>query len=466
MIKNFILINPPWQSPKSKRFLPLGLGYIGISIKENTNYNVKIVDFNIFDLSEKDIIQYTVDYVKSLNPNIIGLSISVVNFPFVFEFIRNFYERFKQIPIILGGHYASLNYIWILENYPYIDYIVIGEGENTIIELLNEFEKKEPNFNKIKGISYRDKNDNLIFTGTRKKMSQEELSNLSYNYISLFPPLESYQIDKYNKNYSIIASRGCPFRCDFCSSFQVWGDIRYRSVESIIKEIKFIKKKYKINTFRFEDDNLLWNKYWRLTFLEAITKLQIKWICNSRLDLIKPEEVPLLKLSGLSYIYHGIESGSKKVREMLGKRYPKNFTNEKIYELVSIELKNDIIPELSFMIGHPKEKKQDILETFHFMRELKKIGANLQLWILTPYRGTLIRQKYDNLLLKFNRWNEMKQADVFYEYQRHLYRGFYLKYYNYSPDEFIFKNHELSIEELKNLYETGIKIINDEIFFY
>jgi len=186
---------------------------------------------------------------------------------------------------------------------------------------------------------------------------------------------------------------------------------------------------------------------------QKISCLKLKWGCLARIDGIDEEILFHLKKSGCNHIYHGIESGSAKVRQQLDKKIKDN-NNKTMADIIKKELKLGFNITCSFMTGIPFETKKDMVQTFNFARKLQKLGVKIQLWMLTPYHGLKLLDEYEEQLCEIDRLQYGLQQDIFDKGQMFLYSKFMDKYKKYNPDNFIFLPKGMSLEQFIKLFQN------------
>jgi radical SAM superfamily enzyme YgiQ (UPF0313 family) len=268
-----------------------------------------------------------------------------------------------------------------MEECRYIDIIVRGEGEEATRELIENIEKGAP-LSEVKGITFRERNE-IIDTEPRSFI--KNIDEIPFPSRDLLP----MHLYKFNgvKYATMLTSRGCPFKCSFCSSSRLFGGIwRGRSPENVLEEMKIIHEEYSVRNIEFIDDTFTLNQERAEKICDGIIKQgwDVSWGASSRADTLSRRLAEKMKKAGCWIIYLGIESGSQKILDAIGKR----ITLEQVKKAVKI-LKDAGIQILgSFIIGFLQDTKETIKETIKFAKSLSLDYA--QFSILTPYPGTPI----------------------------------------------------------------------------
>lgn len=402
-----LLINPPWSREYGTDFgiaQPIGLAYIAAYLRKK-NINVKILDAlgegldkktdsNLIGLSFGEIIKK----IKKINPDLIGISSMFTTQYTVVEQLVNLIKKNKDIPIILGGAHPSSCPEEILGNKD-IDYVVLGEGEETFYKLIKVLVSK--NFKKIKqinGIAFRDKGKVVINPKTKFIKIIDKLP---------FPSRESLPLEKYfsfsglkrggyvEKITSIVTSRGCPFNCVFCAIHNVWGrGWRGRTPENVVEELKEIYNKHGITHVNIEDDNFTLDLERAKKILRLVRKTGIKfrfYVPNGiRADIFDEELLVLMKETGFKRLNIGIESGSQKV---LDKIIGKKLDLKKVEQLVKLAKKHGLTTAGNFLLGFPRETFRDRLQSLLVAFRLLLAGMeNAWFVFVMPYPATRLRQ--------------------------------------------------------------------------
>ena len=283
---------------------PLGLLSLG-AVLEKEGYEVKIYDSDLLNSTLTNLMEF----VKNYKPDFIGIYCNTSNYHRVVEYIKHIKEV-SSSSVCLGGPHSVIEPENILKKTK-ADFIVMGEGEETIINLL-EVLKNKGQFSNVKGLVFKNNNGDIVVN--EKRAFVQDINSLPMPARHLVP-IEKYRPSPHHYKElpmtTMMVSRGCPFGCLFCSSRNVWGrSYRAKSVDKVIEEIKFLIEEYKIKNINFWDD--LWglNDEWVKEFCNKIIKEKIKvsWSCERRVDTGNLEIMKLMRKAGCYSIFYGIES--------------------------------------------------------------------------------------------------------------------------------------------------------------
>jgi radical SAM superfamily enzyme YgiQ (UPF0313 family) len=283
-----------------------------------------------------------------------------------------------RIRVVMGGHHPSILGSRLLEDRN-IDFAVVGEGEWTLLEMVNRLCDSQPDLSRVAGLIYRD-GERVIGNAPRELMKDLDVLPLADRKLMLNKQFVS------EKN--IMTSRGCPFSCSYCGAKVIWKhQVRKRSVAKVLDEIRYLLSLDAHRYISFWDDSFTCDRSYTLNLLGEIKKLKpIFFSCITRLDLIDVEILIQLKEAGCVNILFGIESGSNQILKAMNKRMSRDSVKRQV-DLVN----KSGIPWLGFfMMGYPGENEKDILETLKFMQELNPPYAEIN--VFNPLPGTKIWQ--------------------------------------------------------------------------
>jgi len=348
-----LLISPMIAQPKTDP--PSGLCYLQACLDKVGYTDSKIIDEKSYE-KVKEIIE-------NYKPDIVGVSCFTVYRGSSYKLAKLAKEIKPDIKVILGGPHATFMWEQIMKNFDFVDFIVIGEGEITTVEIVKALDKGLP-LKDINGIVFRE-NGKIIKTESRPFIENlDDLPFPSYRDINF----DDYAVAKppeYNtkqRKASIISSRGCIFNCNFCSTTQFWSRRwRARSAKNVVDEIEWLYKDYKIKFFTFFDDIFTTNPQRVIDICKEIInrKLEIKWYTETRVDCISKEMLEWMKKAGCFLVQFGVESGSPTILKNINKK----ITREQIINAFKLVKEVGMQTETLLMVGNPGETEETIEET-------------------------------------------------------------------------------------------------------
>lgn len=373
---------------------PSGMAYIAAVI-EQAGFEVEIYSQDKFHYSE----EHLTEYLDKNKFDVVG--VSVIGGYYQYRKLIKISEainRSKNRPFyIIGGHGPSPEPEYFLK-ISQADAVVIGEGEITIIELLNAIASHKP-LNGIKGVAFKDGKKVII---NKKRSLIKDVDSISFPAYHLFP-VDYYRLRRVPHATSndfimdMIAGRGCKFKCNFC--YRMDKGFRPRSAENIVEEISLLKKDYGITYAKFQDE-LLMSSVERTEdickkFIKA--KLNIKWNCNGRLNFARPDLLKLMKQAGCVFINYGIEAMDDQVLRNMKKA----LTTKMILKGIETTLNAGISPGLNVIFGNIGENKETLDKGVEFLLRYDDGSQLRTIRPVTPYPGSpLYYHAIENGLLK------------------------------------------------------------------
>ena len=403
-IKKVLLFIPPASTNKNAFDInplpPLGLAYLA-SVLEERNIKVKIIDCLIEGWEQREEIGDNIVRVglnfKQIKSLIIDFAPDIVGVNNLFtkqrENAHKIYSLAKEISpdiiTIAGGAHTTVMPDLVLSD-PNLDYAVLGEGENTIIELVDSIEGKK-DISGIDGIGYRDSNGIKIIPKTKFIDDLDSIPFPARHLLNTegYLGLKMSHGKRRKKRFApIITSRGCPARCTFCSAYRVWGrKFRYRSPENIIEEMTMLKEKYDIEELMFEDDNLTMDikRAEKLFDLMIENKLNFSWDTPNGVAayVLTEKLLSKMKKSGCYKLNLALESGNQ---EVLNNIIKKPLDLNKIKPLIKFARDIGLEVGIYLIMGMPGETKDQIMDSFRLAKEMKIYDPFIS--IATPYPGT------------------------------------------------------------------------------
>lgn len=402
-MSDILLINPYYSQKKEHySFLlpaaPLGLMYLAGYLRKY-GLQSKIIELGVFDinnalLGSNDRVRFglsdkkIVEILKKEKPKIVGItSMYSVFFRDVMEIAQTIKKYNRKIKVVIGGNHASSYCRYILKD-KNIDLIVIGEGEQTFLEVCQTILSGRNNFRGINGLAYRS-GGKIVETKPRAQISNlDDIPFPARDLLDFKKYLATPAHNPYLMRYpsaTIITSRGCPGRCVYCTVRAVWGRTwRGRSPKNVVDEIEELVKRYGVREIAFLDDSASVNKNRWLAICDEIIrrKIDIKWTTPNGIahwTLDKPT-IKRMHQAGCYRITFGIESGNPQTREFLGKPYSLAQAKELIKYANSIGMWTIC----TNIIGFPYEKMASIRDTIEFAKKCSTDFATFYLLIPQP----------------------------------------------------------------------------------
>lgn len=401
-----LLAIPPYTHTKGEHqfiVFPLGIAYIA-AVLEKAGHKVSVIDSLVEDPKPKLDTEgnYLVglrweelmDRIKKINPDILGVSCGFTSqFKNTEKLCKLVREFNKDIKIFGGGAHISALTEKII-NDGVIDYAIFGEGEETVVELMDSIEGKK-RFSDVKGIAFKTKEKKVKIN--EKRQFIKDLDSLPFPARHLFSMEKYFKYGKgkahnFNTKYAryatVVASRGCPYTCSFCSVHTVWErSWRPRSAENVLDEIELLVNKYKVKEIQFEDDNLTLIKKRAMALFQGIIdrKLNISWTTPNGIlvNSLDEELISIMKKSGCYRVNLGIESGDQRVVDTIVK---KPLSLEHCRKMVKTFNKYKIPVTGFFVLGMPGETISDMRNTIEFAKQNE--FDDVLFSIASPYPGT------------------------------------------------------------------------------
>ncbi len=390
------LVNPPYpQSVHSHPpFIPLGIAYLG-AVAEKAGHQVTVIDCQ----AEKLTYETFRERITQTPSDLIGLTATTLLYKSAMKLITLAKQTQPQAVTVLGGSHGTFWDENALKEYPSLDIVVRREGEETFIELLNKLQTHS-SLSNVLGITYRN-GDTIVQNPDRPFI--EDLDALPFPAHHLLP-LESL---KHNGKiiFPLVSSRGCVYWCDFCSTVRMFGrGYRMRSPKNVVDEMQLVHDKYGIDQVTFYDDAFSVDRNRVVKICQELKdrKLQMKWDCGTRVDMVDRELMKTMRDAGCFAVWLGVESGSEVMLGAMNKRIKLNQTRlayKTAHELGLMTIANVVL-------GFPGETEQTARETIRFVKELNPDDVGF--YIATPYPGTPMYE-----LVKKNGWLRVTDFDKY-----------------------------------------------------
>jgi radical SAM superfamily enzyme YgiQ (UPF0313 family) len=432
--RRLMLVEPPFYRLYQDSFglvkYPLALGYLSGMVLRETDWHVQTynADFSLRREPPPTLAhmagQGYVNYVRSLSdleqpiwgeveaalmdfaPSVIGISSKTQNFASARNVAAIARRLYPGALIILGGPHASMAGREALASSPDFDIAVVGEGEQTLVDLLKALEDGR-DLRQVDGLILRGQ-DGAI-TATQPRAYIEDLDTLPYPHESAAQTLRDYEHYPPGAFKFVFATRGCPYSCQFCGSRNIWTRrVRYRSAANVAEEVRRLRA-LGLGSIHFDDDTFGVSKKYIASLCDAISEVApgITWSCETSVNVLDDDVVGRMRAAGCVDVQIGVESGSNSMLKTIRK----NITIEKALDGADLLKRHGIRVQTFFIAGFPEETEETLEAT---RQAIRKINSDYIIFsIYTPYPGTenyeickkigLINDSYDVTL--FNHQN-------------------------------------------------------------
>jgi len=421
--KKVLLVNPPIaESYLGPIRPPAGLGYLAQRLEENS------IEHEVLDMALGRKLKHLCGKIDKFKPDLIGVTIWTYKYKDTYGLIEAIKKKYPGISIVAGGPHISTLRADAVYECSAIDYGVVLEGENTLLELC-----QGKDFREIKGLLYRE-GQNIIYNGDREFIN--ELDSIH------FPKYNKFELNKYFlKEVTIISSRGCPHNCIYCPvNLAIGRRLRTRSPMNVVSEIEYwYNNGYR--RFNFADDNFTFFKERTYEICDEIknrsfTGLDLRCGNGIRADKVDKPLLKRMKEIGFNYIGLGVEAGNNRILKKLNKGETIEIIDETIKDACSLGY--DVT--LFFLAGSPGETLSDIEDSINLAEKYPIFEARF--YNIIPYPGTEL-------------FKQLKEKNLFLEDPRE-----YLNNASAFSDKPLFKTEEFPADERVKLFARLRKIEN------
>lgn len=336
--------------PRPFPMINLGMLYLYNAIKDICD--VVYVDNNVHKLSTEDL----TDWIKVQKPDVVGFGGTLSEWTQAKDI--SYALQNTNIITVYGGANATAN---PQKHVQYFDFVLRGWAEDSFRQFLLGTSPKGYTFFNVPGLCWIDNISptNLKCDINKLKYPARDMVDLNGYRRSQFGLPEPCDI--------VVASRGCPFSCKFCSSKSIWNQ-KYimREPEDVIWEVRYMMEVFGTKTIHFREDNLTVNKTWLEELCRGLKDLNVNWLCQSRVDCLDKKTILMMKDAGCKVICCGLESANDSTLEYIGK----GFNFEQVCETINLLEECKMLWSGGLMVGLPNEGKDEILQTLSFARHI------------------------------------------------------------------------------------------------
>jgi anaerobic magnesium-protoporphyrin IX monomethyl ester cyclase len=386
-----ILFHPRATKPRNCR-LPLAVLALAAVLEGREEY--EIVDGNLDDRPLDTILNLIDNHAVDL------LGVSAMPGPQMvaaMDVSREVRKLRPQVKIAWGGYFPSI-YPESALNARYVDFIVRGQGEDTLLELIDALRGKR-SFDSINGLSYKDA---FGLQRSNPERTMKGPDSFPWSPFHRLPVKKYLRPSFFGKRTAVHhASIGCPFNCSFCGVHAAYGrDEKMETPARTVEILKHLIKEYDADSVQFYDMNFFLREDHARELCELMEPLNLRWWCEARVDIMSrysDETMAAIRRAGCTMIFFGAESGS----DWTLKEMQKGITTEQTVTMAHRTRQFGIIPEFSFVVGNPKDPERDTAETLRFIRKLKRINPDseiiVQHYTPTPQQGAMYGEVDDKI---------------------------------------------------------------------
>ncbi len=404
---------------------PLGLASIAAYLEQH-GLCAEIIDC----FARPDADRMIDEYVRRYHPKFLGATCTTANFLDAARIFRRTKEFSPDTCCVAGGPHVSALREKIIQDYPEVDYVVVGEGEQTLRSLM----EADGHPKGIAGLVHRD-NGQAVFSGVQKKLLDLDTLPLpAYDKIEGFP--RRYQLPIFNyprtPNASCVSSRGCPYQCSYCDRSVFQRSFRYNSAEYLYNHVRSLQEQFGVRHINFYDDQFTFNRKRVVEFCRRMISepLGMTFNCAARAEHVDPELLALMKRAGCWMISLGIETGDPDLLAQHRQNADLELMSRTIHDIhrVGIRVKG------LFMIGLPGETEQTFRRTMAYVFSLPIDDLNVAKF--TPFPGSPLYENIHSLGKFEENWEKMDCMNTVFvphgmtaEQLERLFYKFHKRYY-------------------------------------
>lgn len=404
-----------WKRGAGNNNFNLGMAYIAGMLRQH-GYPVKVCDPQFLPGGRQDLEQY----LRQQRFDLIGIACFTPTVTQAFAMSRFCKSVWPGAKIVLGGGHPTIMPATVLEECASVDFAISHEGEITMLDLAGALEREMAgetiDWSAISGLTWRS-GDQVTVNAVRPFIA--DLDTLPRPAYELFP-LNHYRLQptayKRLPTYTMLVSRGCPYRCTFCCGYRMLGrKMRYRSVPKVLEDMAYLIDQHGARGFMFQDTSMPCSRRWMTEFCEAllVQGLDVTWMCYSRADHVDRELLVLMKKAGCYGISFGVESANQKSLDLI----KKGMTVEQNIEAVRTALDLGLYVTATYILGLPGETEADARRTIALARRLATHIAHFFLPLPYPDTEMMNQCEADGGLREDYDWGDFSMTN----YQRMVY---------------------------------------------
>lgn len=388
-----ILFVQPGLIEITNEYPPIGVSYLA-SIVRNSGYSVDLYDAAAKGCSLATALEFAIDF----QPDILCLSLYTIGISEQYKFLGRIKKAIAGCIVLIGGPHATALPVYTMEECQDIDFLVYGEGEKTIIELLSALRKEKVELRIIKGLCYRS-NGKIEKNSARGLIKNlDEIPFPAYDLLKI----QDFKYARRSLNLTdnvgvIFSSRGCPASCDFCFKATFGSELRHRSPQNVVAEMQWQMQKFGVEEFQFVDDLFAINTKWLNEFFDELDRQNIKvpWKCLARVNSIKKSDLKKMYEHGCYGVEFGVESGNDDILKDIGK----SINTQQVHEAFKTSREIGLLTFGFFVLGLKKDTNETVKQTLELAKEISPDLCGFA--TLLPFPGSMVHSclpenlKYD-----------------------------------------------------------------------
>jgi anaerobic magnesium-protoporphyrin IX monomethyl ester cyclase len=394
-------------------YVPLGILYISAWLEKH-GWENELFDSTFSSFDE------LCETLLTNKPQVVGIYTNLMtklNVLRIMQFIKS-HSQLTHTKVILGGPEVRNHATNFLVHGA--DYIVLGEGEESMLELVNHIIRKEGAIKTISGIIYKDEQNTIHKNAEREKLKDlDRLPLPNRTKVDLQLYFDAWKDKHGTSSITINTMRGCPYSCKWCSRAVYGASYRRRSAAHVVDEIAWIKQNYSVDSIWFVDDVFTISHKWLASFTEELKgrNITVAYECITRADRMNEEVIRQLKASGCFRVWIGAESGSQKVIDLMDRRVEV----QQVRKMIRMAKQHGIEAGTFIMVGYPGETREDIFET---ARHLKSSDPDhFTITVAYPIKGTPLYEEVESRFVEQLPWAGSTDRDI--DFKRTYNRRYY-----------------------------------------
>lgn len=370
-------------------FVPMGLLSLkAYAERQGVEAAIRVVELNgLINAgqvpNDEDFYQHVTDVFLCSDDDFVGLMTDADSLHHTVILARLIKERNPGALVCLGGPAATPIGPLLLDNFPFIDFVVRGEGEETFAELLEALGQRRP-LDPVQGLTWR-QGERAVENPTRRL--EPDLDRFP------LPDFDSFDMASGAPLY-LDVGRGCPFKCQFCATAPFWKqEFRMKSIDRIVSEMVLLRDRFGRNHANFSHDIFTCDRAWTFQFCEKLIRepIGVTWSCSTRTDIIKPDLLEKMAEAGCVEIFYGIESGSQEMQQKIQKNLDLSWSREILRATAAAGIR----PVTGLIAGYPMETRESFRDTLTRYFEFLEVGGyRAHIFALRPYHESPLYRKF------------------------------------------------------------------------